>query len=164
MFIELISESEEKSAESPKRKKVLVMDEEELVRDVVGLMLDKLGYDVSLSKDGNEAIEQYKNSKASNENFAAVILDLAVKGGMGGEEACMRLLEIVPSVICIASSGYPDDLVLMEFERYGFKGSIAKPYRINGLCEVLQEVIGGHFEKKTEHHLRGNPPIRRTGF
>jgi CheY-like chemotaxis protein len=146
MRIEQICESVKKSAGGLKRKKVLVMDEEELVRDVLGLMLDKLGYNVSLSKDGSEAIEQYKNSKASNENFAAVILDLAVKGGMGGKEACRRLLEIDPSVVCIASSGYPDDLVLMEFERYGFKGSIAKPYRINGLCEVLHEVIKGNIK------------------
>jgi two-component system cell cycle sensor histidine kinase/response regulator CckA len=140
------SEDMEKSTEGLKRKKVLVMDDEEIVRDVVGLMLYKLNYDVSLSKDGDETIEQYKNLKALGESFDVVILDLNVKDGIGGTEACRKLLEIDPSVNCIASSGYPVDLVMMDFERYGFKGSIAKPYRLNHLNEVLKEVITGNIK------------------
>ncbi|MBW2118924.1 MAG: response regulator [Deltaproteobacteria bacterium] len=146
MVIEPAYEQIEKSAESIKQPKALVMDDEELIRNVVRLMLRELAYDVSLSKDGNEAIEQYKNSKASGVAFDVVILDLNVKEGMGGKEACRRLLEIDPSVICIASSGYPDDPVITEFEKYGFKGSVAKPYSIYGLGEVLQEVITGYIK------------------
>ena len=141
MNTEPVYESLEKSADSLKRKRVLVMDDEEIVRDVVGLMLFKLGYDVSLSKDGEEAIEQYRNSRASGESFDFVILDLNIKDGIGGKEACRRLLEIDPSANCIASSGYPVDLVMMEFEKYGFKGAISKPYRLNCLDEVLKEVL-----------------------
>jgi len=146
MCIEPVCEGVEKSAESIKQPKVLVMDDDESVRNVVGLLLDKLGYDVSLSKDGTEAIAQYKNSKESGVAFDVVILDLNVKEGIGGKEACRRLLEIDPSVNCMASSGYPDDPVMMEFERYGFKGSIAKPYSLNGLGEVLREVITGNIK------------------
>jgi len=146
MCIEAICEAVGKSAESLKKPKALVMDDEESVRNVVGLLLNQLGYDVSLSKDGTEAIEQYKNSKASGVAYDVVILDLAIKDGVGGKEACRRLLEIDPSINCIASSGYPDDVVMMEFERYGFKGSIAKPYSINCLSEVLQEVITGNIK------------------
>jgi two-component system cell cycle sensor histidine kinase/response regulator CckA len=146
MCIEPFSEGVEKIAESLKQPKILVMDDDESVRNVVGLMLDKLGYDVSLSKNGTEVIVQYKNSKASGVAFDVVILDLAVREGMGGKQACRILLEIDPSVICIASSGYPDDPAMMEFERYGFKGSIAKPYSLNCLGEVLKEVIAGNIK------------------
>jgi CheY-like chemotaxis protein len=117
------------------------MDDEEIVRDVVGLMLYKLGYDVSLSKEGEEAIEQYKNSKASGESFDFVILDLNIKDGIGGKEACRRLLEIDPSANCIASSGYPVEVVMLECEKYGFKGAIAKPYSLNSLDGVLKEAL-----------------------
>jgi CheY-like chemotaxis protein len=138
MPLQPIYETVEKNTEGLK-KKVLVMDEEEIVRDVVALMLYKLGYDVSLSKDGDETIEQYKNSKISGEAFDAVILDLNVKVGMGGKEVCRRLLEINSSVKCVAS-GYPVDLAVMEFERHGFKASISKPYRLSFLDEVLKKV------------------------
>ena len=141
MCIEPVCEGVEKNFESIKHPKVLVMDDNESVRNVIGSMLEKLGYAVSLSKEGCEAIEQYKNSKALGVAYDVVILDLVIKGGIGGKEACRRLLEIDPSVNCIASSGYPDDPAMMEFERYGFKGSIAKPYSLNCLGEVLQEVI-----------------------
>lgn len=141
MSAEPINEASEKIAENPKRKKVLVMDDEEIVRDVVGLMLYELGYEVSLSKDGEEAIERYRNEKATGESFDAVILDLNIQEGMGGTEACRRLLEIDPSATCIASSGYPVDLTVTDIEKYGFKGSIAKPYRLNYLDKILKEVL-----------------------
>lgn len=129
-----------------RQKKVLVMDDEKMVTEVVSMMLSELGYAVALSKDGDEAIEQYKNSKASGESFDVIILDLNIKDGIGGKEACRKLIEIDPSVICIASSGYPDGPVMTEFKRHGFKGSIAKPYSLNGLNEILQEVIGGNIK------------------
>ena len=128
-----------KTAAGLKRKRILVMDDEEIVRDVVGMMLDKLGYDVSLSEDGDKAIEQY--TKASAESFDAVIVDLNVWGGMGGIEVCSRLREIDPSVTCIASSGYPIDLEAMGLEKLGFKGAIAKPYRLARLDSVLKDVL-----------------------
>jgi len=131
--------NERKIAAGLKRKKILVMDDEEIVRDVVGMMLDKLGYDVSLSQDGDEAIEQYL--KAPGESFDAVIVDLNIKGGMGGIEVCSRLREIDPSVTCIASSGYTIDLDALELEKYGFKGAIAKPYRLARLDSVLKNVL-----------------------
>jgi two-component system cell cycle sensor histidine kinase/response regulator CckA len=142
MCIESVYEAVEKIAESLKKPKILVMDDDESVRNVVGLMLYKLGYDVSLSKNGTEAIVQYKNSKASGVAFDVVILDLAVREGMGGKQACRILLETDSSANCIAACDYLYDPVMTEFERYGFKGAIAKPFSINCLSEVLEAITG----------------------
>jgi two-component system, cell cycle sensor histidine kinase and response regulator CckA len=73
--------------------------------------------------------------------FAAVILDLTVPGAMGGKETLARLLEIDPQVKAIVSSGYSDDPIMAEFAKYGFRGVIAKPYRISELSRVLNKVI-----------------------
>jgi len=146
MCIEPVCEAVEKSTVGLKRKKVLVMDDEEMIRNICGQMLSYLGYEVVLSKDGAEAIEAYEKAMKSGKPFDVVILDLTVRGGIGGKETISKLVEIDPSANCIASSGYPDDPAMMAFERYGFKRAIAKPFGLNGLGEVLQEVITGNIK------------------
>ena len=123
--------------------RVLLMDDEEIVREVAGEMLTRIGYEVEFAGDGAEAIELYKRAKETGQPFEAVILDLTVPGGMGGKEAIKRLLEIDPGVKAIVSSGYSNDAVMAEFREYGFKGVIAKPYKIEELSEVLHRVIMG---------------------
>jgi PAS domain S-box-containing protein len=123
--------------------KILVMDDEEMVRQVLAKSLEKLGYEVMLAKDGVEAIESFSQAKESGEPFVAVILDLTIPGGMGGQEAMARLLKIDPHLKAIVSSGYSDDSIMAEFEKYGFRGVITKPYRITELSKVLSMVISG---------------------
>ncbi len=122
--------------------RILVMDDEKMIRDLAGEILSYLGYKVSFSKDGAKAIEMYKDAMESREPFDAVILDLTVRGGMGGKEAIRKLMEIDPYVTGIVSSGYSDDSVMTDFEKYGFKGVVAKPYSVNEVSVVLGEVIG----------------------
>ncbi len=122
--------------------RILVMDDEKMIRDLAGEILSYLGYKVSFSKDGAKAIEIYKDAMESREPFDAVILDLTVRGGMGGKEAIRKLMEIDPHVTGIVSSGYSDDSVMTDFEKYGFKGVVAKPYSVNEVSVVLGEVIG----------------------
>ncbi len=122
--------------------RILVMDDEKMIRDLAGEILSYLGYKVSFSKDGAKAIEIYKDAMESREPFDAVILDLTVRGGMGGKEAIRKLMEIDPYVTGIVSSGYSDDSVMTDFEKYGFKGVVAKPYSVNEVSVVLGEVIG----------------------
>ena len=121
----------------------LVMDDEEIVRDVTGEMLNILGYEVELTIDGSEAIELYSRARECGQSFEAVILDLTVPGGMGGKKAIKKLLEIDPEVKAIVSSGYSNDPVMAEFREYGFRGFIAKPYKIQELSEVLHRLIMG---------------------
>jgi len=126
--------------------RVLVMDDEEMVREVLDSMLEHIGYEVEFAKDGIEAIEQYKRAKELGRPFDAVIMDLTIPGSMGGKEAIQKLLKIDPKVKAIVSSGYSHDPVMANFKKYGFKGVIAKPYKITTLSEVLHKVITGEDE------------------
>ena len=126
--------------------KVLLMDDEEIIRDVAGGMLKQIGYDVEFARNGAEAIELYKNAKESSCPFSAVIMDLTIPGGMGGREALQRLLKIDPEIKAIVTSGYSNDPVMADFREYGFCDIIAKPYRIMDLSKVLHRVITGESE------------------
>jgi len=121
--------------------KVLVMDDEEIVRDVLGKMLKYIGYEVDFAKDGAEAIELYKKTRESGKPFDAVILDLTVPGGIGGKEAIKKLLEIDPEVKAIISSGYSSDPIMSKFREYGFSGFVAKPCILKELSKVLHKVV-----------------------
>lgn len=123
------------------RGRILVMDDEEIVRTVVGRMLAQCGYEADFAKDGDEAISLYKKAKASGQPFDAVVIDLIIPGGTGGKEAVKRLLEIDPDVRAVVSSGYSNDPVMANFRDYGFKSFLPKPYKIEELCEVLRRVI-----------------------
>jgi PAS domain S-box-containing protein len=121
--------------------RVLVMDDEEMVREVLGRMLGYLGYEADFANDGSQALEKFVQAQAEGRPFAAVILDLTIPGGMGGKEAIKELLKIDPHARVIVSSGYSDDPIMADFENYGFRAVIAKPYRVVELSKILQEVI-----------------------
>ncbi len=121
--------------------KILVMDDEEIVREVLGAMLLSIGYEVEYATSGEEAVELYRVAKGSGEPFDAVILDLTIPGGMGGKKAIHGLLKIDPGVKAIVSSGYSHDPVMADFREYGFSGVAAKPYKIKQLSETLHNVI-----------------------
>jgi len=123
------------------KEKILVMDDDDIIRDVAGKMLTKLGYEVDFARDGSEAIELYKKSKNSGRSFDVVIIDLTIPGGMGGRETMQKLFEIDPHVKAIVSSGYSDDAVMSNYTNYNFKGVIAKPYRIEELSRTVRSVL-----------------------
>jgi CheY-like chemotaxis protein len=123
--------------------RVLVMDDEEMVRRLAGLMLARLGYEAELAGDGVEALECYRRAQAEGRGFAAVIMDLTVPGGMGGREAIARLLELDPNARAIVSSGYSNDPIMAQYRSHGFRAVIAKPYTLQGLSQVLQRVVAG---------------------
>ena len=126
--------------------RILVMDDEASLRKVVGRMLKNLGYESEFAKDGAEAIRIYKEAQASEKPYHAVILDLTVPGKMGGKDAVKKLLEIDPEVKAIVSSGYSDDPVLSNFQEYGFKGMMPKPFTSRLLSKVLHDVLKGKGE------------------
>lgn len=123
--------------------KILVMDDEEFIRDVANAMLKYLGYEVEFAKDGAEAIELYQKAKESGQPFDAIIMDLTIPGGMGGKEAIFKLLEIDPDVKAIVSSGYSTDAIMSDFKQYGFSGVITKPYTVATLSGTVSKVIRG---------------------
>jgi DNA-binding NtrC family response regulator len=119
--------------------KILVMDDEDLVREVVGKMLQRLGYDPHFARDGSQAIEMFTQARDSGEGFDLAILDLTIRGGLGGEKVIQELLKIDPQVKAIVSSGYCDDPIMAEFAQHGFCGVIAKPYRLSELSKVIKQ-------------------------
>ncbi len=121
--------------------KILIMDDEMIVRKVTGEMLTYIGYKVEYARDGAEAIEIYKREKEKGEPFDAVILDLTVAGGMGGKEAIEKLLEIDPKVRAIVSSGYSNDPIMANFREYGFRAMVVKPYKIKVLSKAVREAM-----------------------
>ncbi len=121
--------------------RILIMDDKEIIRDTVKAILNRLGYEVEYAVNGQEAIEKYKNSMKSGNSFSAVILDLTIPNGMGGADTIKELLSIDPDVRAIVSSGYSTDPVMSNYETYGFRGVMLKPYSISQLAYVLQEVI-----------------------
>jgi len=120
---------------------ILVMDDEEEMRNTTGDMLMRLGYTVDYAGEGGEAIAKYRQAQEAGRPFGAVIMDLTVPGGMGGKEAVRKLLEIDPAARIIVSSGYSHDPVMSDFRSYGFQGVVTKPYRLRDLSEVVAAVI-----------------------
>jgi PAS domain S-box-containing protein len=121
--------------------RILVMDDESLIRLVIGNMLTELGYEAEFATDGEQALEIFADALESGRNFDAVLMDLTIKGGMGGLDCICRMMEIDPSVKAIVSSGYSGDMVLSNYLDYGFKGILTKPYEVEDLSSVLHQVI-----------------------
>ena len=121
--------------------KILVMDDDRMLSEMAVDMLEMLGYEAELAKDGAEAIEIYDKAKGSEKPYDAVILDLTIQGGMGGKEAVKKLLEIDPELKAIVFSGYSDSPVMSNYREYGFKGMMAKPFDFQTLGKVLNEVL-----------------------
>ena len=122
-------------------ERLLVMDDEEALRNLVATVLTTLGYEVQTAGDGAEAIVLFENAKACGRGFDAVLLDLTVSGGMGGLEAAARLKELDSSVKLIVSSGYSDAPVLSDLRKYGFDDSIPKPWTVARVSEVVRRVL-----------------------
>ncbi len=129
-------------AGSPVRKgRVLVMDDDAVVRDVAGALLAELGQEVELAERGEEAIEKYLKAKESGKPFDIAILDLTIRGGMGGAETVRKLLEINPDVKAVVSSGYSDDSAFSDYREQGFRTFLKKPYDIKELQETLNALL-----------------------
>ena len=121
--------------------RVLVMDDEEVIRYLLNKMLTAAGFEVALTGDGAEAIKQYKEGMKSGQPFDAVIMDLTVPGGMGGYEAIKELLKIDPKVRAVVSSGYSTDPIMANFRQYGFSGVVAKPYKVAEIEKAIRDAI-----------------------
>ena len=137
----VIPEVEEVRLEAGKGR-VLLMDDDETVRDVTQNMLIDLGYEIVLSRNGTEAIDLYQEAMTSGRPFAAIILDLTIPGDRGGQETIREILKIDPDVKAIVASGYCEDPVMAEFGRYGFKDVLKKPYSLQDIGNALQKVTG----------------------
>lgn len=140
---ELRQKQVRREAVAPACGRILVMDDEEEVRDVIGNMLRSAGYEVEFAQGGEEAIDRYKESLARGCPFDVLIMDLTIPGRMGGKEAIAILRQINPQVKAIVSTGYSNDSVMANFREYGFDELITKPFKVAELTEKLRLVLAG---------------------
>ncbi len=136
---EVLTEKSAKEIVRGEKGRVLIMDDEEIVRDVASGMLKHIGYEVEVAKDGAEAIALYRQAQESQVPFDVVILDLTVPGGMGGKETIEKLVQLDSQAKAIVSSGYSTDPVMSEFREYGFSSVLSKPYKIEELLEAVHK-------------------------
>jgi PAS domain S-box-containing protein len=141
-------ETAEAKAETPpasvppiRKGRILLMDDEEIIRNIAAEMIRSLGHEVELAENGKEAIEKYRESMKTGKKFDVVIMDLTIRGGMGGEDALKELLEIAPDIMAIVSSGYSDSSVISEYKTIGFKACLTKPYDIDSLNSALNSLM-----------------------
>lgn len=128
---------------------ILVLDDEKAVRDVLTAMLEALGHNVSHAVDGQEAIEKYQQAYLNGSAYDAVITDLTIPGGMGGQMAAKEIFSIDPAAQIIVSSGYATDPVMANYKEYGFKARIVKPYRFEEIQNVTQQVLKNRTDQAT---------------
>ena len=137
--------AEKKSEKSDKpimgQGRILVMDDEAMILELTGNMLNHLGYDADFAEAGQCAVRKYQAALDASAPYDAVILDLTIKGGMGGQETIEMLKEIDPSVKAIVSSGYSDNPVIANYKQYGFCEVVAKPYEMVEFSQKLYRVV-----------------------
>ncbi|GAB4269770.1 MAG: hypothetical protein Tsb0018_01830 [Opitutales bacterium] len=121
--------------------RVLIMDDESMIHQIAGEMLEHLGYDVDFAFEGENAVQKYESAARSGKPYDTVILDLTVPSGMGGRAAIEQLRAKDPQVRAIVSSGYLHDAVMENYRDYGFSGRVLKPYTLEQLSQVLHDVL-----------------------
>ena len=121
--------------------KILVMDDEAALRQLLNRMLNHFGYDVELTSNGEEAVEAYRNAFESDAPFDIVIVDLVVSEGMGGMETVKQIRKFDKNVKVIIASGHLSDSIIDEIESGKFNGSLPKPFKMDELEAVLAKVL-----------------------
>jgi PAS domain S-box-containing protein len=119
---------------------ILLMDDEPTVRHVTAEMLLAAGHRVTAVEDGELAIHEYRKAMKDGGRFDMVILDLTVPGGMGGGQVVQKLLDMDPTARVIAASGYSEDPIVANPEKFGFRGSLRKPYMLDSLLRLISKI------------------------
>ena len=121
--------------------KIMVMDDDEMVQNITKAILGHFGYAHQFVADGEEAVTLYGRDFSVGNQADLIIMDLTIPGGMGGEDAVKEILAINPAAKVLVSSGYSNDPIMANYEKYGFCGAIVKPYLMKELNESIQEVL-----------------------
>ncbi|MCK4837839.1 MAG: response regulator, partial [Desulfobulbaceae bacterium] len=137
----IVAKSHSVMAEIPENTKIMIMDDDELVRDIAGEMLSQLGCETVMAVNGEEAIDLFKQARGKGQPFDLVIMDLTIPGGMGGREAVTIILQEDPAAKVVVASGYSTDPILANYQAYGFSAALAKPFRIKELSEKIKKIL-----------------------
>lgn len=121
--------------------RILVLEDDPLVRSLIVRNLASQNYEVTESVEGSETVRLYQESMQENRPFDLVILDLSIPNGMGGVRAMERLRQLDPEVLAIVSSGYSDDPVMAKPAAYGFAAVLPKPYEPADMLRLVKAVL-----------------------
>ena len=121
--------------------KIMIMDDEEMVRALVLRMLSQFGYEVVGVKDGDEALQIYREAKETGAPIDLIIMDLTIPGGVGGQEAVKKIHQIDPQAKVIVSSGYSNDPVMADYGEYGFRAALVKPFQLQELRDIVRKTL-----------------------
>lgn len=123
--------------------RILLLDDEPAILEVTGEFLKMLGYDACGVSNGLECVKTYQEAQEQKNPFDLVIMDLTIPGqGMGGRETARKILEINPNALLIVSSGYSDDEVMANHQKFGFCGVLQKPHKLDPLGRLIQSILG----------------------
>lgn len=137
--VEVVSSSV--SASPVERGRILVMDDEEIIRDVLKAMLERMGFRVALAREGRAALELFRFAMAEGDPFVLVMVDLTVIGGWGGQQTALEIKAIEPTTRIVATSGYSTDPIFANFRKYGFSGILPKPFLYQELRDVVEGLL-----------------------
>ena len=120
---------------------IIIMDDEEIIREVFDEMLSLKGYKVLSAQDGEETIKLYEEARLSDNPVDLIIMDLNIPGGMGGQETVLKILQLNPKAKIVVSSGYANDPVMSDYKKYGFCAALAKPFQFQELMTTIARLI-----------------------
>jgi DNA-binding NtrC family response regulator len=124
---------------SGKKGKILFMDDNPHIQEVMCRILERLGHEVDFVREGDGAIAKYKCALEEGKPFNLIIVDLTIKGGRGGKSTMEELLKIDPGIKAIVSSGYSRDPLVAEYKKYGFIDFLVKPYKIEDFVAKIEK-------------------------
>ena len=123
------------------KRRILLMDDEQMILDIVSRMLGHLGYEVTTCTDGSQAIAAFAKAKSQSEPFDVVMMDLVIPNGVGGQDAVHTIKKIDPSARVVASSGHLEHPVMLDHKKFGFNAVLEKPYKLEKLQQVIEAVV-----------------------
>ena len=150
---ELTEPARNASSQVQLRGRFLIMDDEQDIREITAGAIREIGGDADCVADGATALRLYREAKEQGRPYELVILDLTIRGGMGGKETNELLHEIDPTVKTIVMSGYSNDLIMADCRKYGFSAMIAKPFAIAGFTRAVYDLLNAPVGAKRESDL-----------
>ena len=128
-------------AQTTRAARILVLEDEPLIRQLMFANLSSRGFVVETTSDGTSAVQRYREELEKGAPFDLVILDLSIPSGQGGRETMEQLRVLHPEVRAIVSSGYSDDAVMSRYMDFGFRAVLPKPYDPAELVALVSEVL-----------------------
>ena len=122
--------------------RVLVLDDEPSICDLLKISLDTYGMETTVCNDGTEAVRLFSSARVMQRGFDVVILDLSIPGGKGGLETFREMRALDETVVSIASSGYFDEQLEVDLRTEGFQSFLPKPYNVEELVRQLRQLTG----------------------